>query len=639
MQSPATAGSRMKLHKSSTKPGLTGLMLGALGVVYGDIGTSPLYALREAIRAAGNTATNDARVLGALSLIFWALLLIVTVKYVLFIMRADHDGEGGIMALLALAREKIPSHAPLQLPLVFIGLAGTALFYGDGMITPAISVLSAIEGLEVATPLLKPVVVPLTLLVLVGLFTFQHLGTARVGRLFGPILLIWFLVIGLTGLLAILDRPDVMRAVDPAWGLRWLIDHPSVAMPVLGGVFLAVTGGEALYADMGHFGRTPIRIVWLVFVLPMLLLNYFGQGALLLGDPAALANPFFCLVPEWGRLPMVILAAAATVIASQAVISGAFSATSQAMQLGFLPRMSVVHTSARHSGQIFLPAVNRLLMIGVLLLVLLFRSSEQLASAYGIAVTGTMVATSLLAFGVVLPSLWKLPRTPAMVLLALFLVVDLAFLAANSLKILEGGWFPLAMGALILTLMQVWQWGREQSRRAIQAEEIPLFPFLRQFERDPPLRVDGVAVYLAARADTVPHALLQNLRHNWVLHEHVLILTLANVPLPRVPESQRIRLSALPVGVYKVEVSVGFMESPDIPTILERCRFPDFSFDAREGSFFLSRARLIARERSEGRADWRLGLFITLSRHMRGAASYFRIPHRNVVEMGLQIEL
>ncbi|MBF0165496.1 MAG: KUP/HAK/KT family potassium transporter [Magnetococcales bacterium] len=623
----------------SKQPAWGGLMLGALGVVYGDIGTSPLYALREAIRAAGDVGSSEARILGALSLIFWALLLIVTVKYVIFIMRADHDGEGGIMALLALALETIAPKSPMRAPLLVMGLAGTALFYGDGMITPAISVLSAVEGLEVATPLLKPVVVPLTLLVLVGLFAFQHLGTAKVGRLFGPILLVWFLVIGLTGLNAILEHPEVLRALDPAWGLRWIIDHPGVAMPVLGGVFLAVTGGEALYADMGHFGPAPIRLVWLGLVLPMLLLNYFGQGALLLGDPQAITHPFFHLVPAWGRLPMVILAAAATVIASQAVISGAFSATSQAMRLGFLPRMSVVHTSARHAGQIYLPAVNRLLMIGVLLLVLIFRSSEHLAAAYGIAVTGTMVATSLLAFGVVLPALWKLPKPLTLALLALFLSVDLAFLVANSLKILDGGWFPLVLGLLILGLMHVWQWGREQSRRAIQAEEIPLEPFLRQFERDPPLRVDGVAVYLAARPDTVPHALLQNLRHNWVLHQHVIILTLVNAPLPRVPEAERFHQTPLPLGVHKVSVAFGFMESPEIPAMLESCRFGDFRFDAREGSFFLSRAHFVARERSDERADWRLGLFISLSRHMRGAASYFRIPHRNVVEMGLQIEL
>ncbi|MEO5345740.1 MAG: potassium transporter Kup [Magnetococcus sp. YQC-9] len=625
--------------RSNKHNALPGLMLGALGVVYGDIGTSPLYALREAVRAAGNVGSNDARVLGALSLIFWALVLIVTVKYVLFIMRADHDGEGGIMALLALALEKISPQSPLRTPLLFIGLAGTALFFGDGMITPAISVLSAVEGLEVTTPLLKPVVVPITLIVLVGLFAFQHLGTGRVGRLFGPVLLVWFVILGLTGLLGILERPEVLRAVDPRWGIRWLLDYPAVAMPVLGGVFLAVTGGEALYADMGHFGRVPIQLVWLGVVLPALILNYFGQGALLLGDPDALHNPFFRLVPEWGRLPMVLLAAAATVIASQAVISGAFSATTQAMRLGFLPRMSVVHTSAHHAGQIYLPAINQALMIGVLLLVLGFGSSERLASAYGIAVTGTMIATTLLAFGVVLPSLWHWSNRTARMILAFFLCIDLAFLGANTLKLLEGGWFPILTGGAILILMHVWQWGRELSRRAIQAEEIPLEPFLRQFDGTPPHRVEGMAVYLAAQADTVPHALLQNLRHNWVLHEHVVILTLVQTPLPRIPEAARIGLSPLPAGVHKVEVRTGFMESPDIPAILSCCPFPDFTFEPRDCSYFLSRARLSARERPKAHQDWRLGLYVSLSRHMRGAASYFKIPHRNVVEMGLQIEL
>ncbi|MBF0340487.1 MAG: KUP/HAK/KT family potassium transporter [Magnetococcales bacterium] len=622
--------------KNSPK-GSLGVLLGALGVVYGDIGTSPLYALREAVRASGEVGSLEARVLGAVSLIFWALLLVVTVKYVFYIMRADHNGEGGIMALLALALEKLSPDDPRRTPLALAGLAGVALFFGDGMITPAISVLSAVEGLEVATPLLQPVVVPVTLLVLVGLFAFQRLGTDKVGRLFGPVLLVWFLAIGLLGLEGLLARPDILRAVNPAWGVAWLFSHPEVAWPVLGGVFLAVTGGEALYADMGHFGAKPIRFNWLVIVLPALLLNYFGQGALLLRDPSALQHPFYRLVPEWGLLPMVGLAAAATVIASQAVISGAFSATRQALRLGYLPRLTVVHTSADQAGQIFLPAVNRSLMVGVLLLVAGFRSSEHLAAAYGIAVTGTMIATSLLAFGVVLPRIGQWSGKWRWVPLGFFLLLDGVFLAANSLKLLEGGWVPLTLGGVVLMMMLSWQWGRIRTREAIELEDIPSVPFLRQFELDPPVRVEGVAVYLTARQGTVPHALLQNLRHNWVLHQNVIILTLVDTPLPRVPEAERIFQSLLPMGVHQVEARLGFMESADVPAILARCRFGEFQFDLQESSFFLSRPHLNAREEKIVTFNWRRVVFLTMARHMGGAASFFRIPHRNVVEMGLMI--
>ena len=609
------------------------LVIGALGVVYGDIGTSPIYTFRESLKAAGE-APGRGVVLGLLSLIFWTLMVVVTIKYVVFVMRADNDGEGGIMALLGLARGAEPNPRLARFLLV-AGIAGAALFYGDGMITPAISVLSAVEGLDVATTIFHPYVVPLTLVILVTLFVVQSKGSAVIGAFFGPVMAIWFTVIAAVGLIQIAYKPVVLLALDPSHALRFLAGHIGVALPVLGSVFLAVTGAEALYADMGHFGRKPIRFAWFAFVLPALVLNYFGQGALVLSDPGSVDSPFYRLFPTWALYPAVILAAAATVIASQAVISGAFSLSQQAMQLSLLPRLDVRQTSSESIGQVYVPQINWLLMFAVIGLVLGFRSSDALASAYGIAVSGTMLVTTLL-LGVVAHYLWRWNAVAIAAVLGVLAVVDAMFFISNSLKILDGGWFPLLVGAIAFTLMSTWRRGRELILQRISEDNIPIVRFLS--ERAPKLpRVSGTGIYLSSRRDKVPYALADNVRHNKVLHERAALLTVVTERVPTVSEDARMEVEDLGSGFSRVVLHFGFAERPDVPAALE-AHHEQYAIDMADASFFVGRELPIPTMRPD-LALWREHLFTFMTRNAVGASSYFNIPPKRVVELGVQVEL
>jgi KUP system potassium uptake protein len=613
-----------------------GLMLAALGVVYGDIGTSPLYALKECFNPEHHVALTPDAVLGILSLVFWALMLVVTVKYVMFVLRADHDGEGGIMALQALARHAVggPSAQPWLLrSLATLGLVGTAMFYGDSLITPAISVLSAVEGLEVATPVFKPYVIPFTVGILVVLFMAQRLGTGLVGRVFGPVMVLWFLILAVLGLQQIVRAPQVLAALNPAWAVRFLMDHAGQSLAVLGSVFLAVTGGEALYADMGHFGARPIRMAWFFIALPGLVLNYFGQGALVLADPAAIDNPFFRLVPEWGVVPMVVLSAVATVIASQAVISGAFSLTVQAMRMGYLPRLRVVQTSGQSMGQVYLPAINWLLMSGVLALVMGFRSSSALSSAYGIAVSVTMVTTTLLA-GIVAIKLWRWNRWLVALAFGAILVVDMTFLTANSLKIADGGWLPLLVAALVLVVFTTWAKGRRLSQEAAAENSLELAPFLDALATSMPHRVRGTAVFLTSRPESVPHALLHNLKHNQVLHEHVILLKVQPCDTPRVDARERISATPLGHGFWQVTARHGFMEPADVPEFIRVLSYQRaIPAEAMTTSYFTSRES-VGRSRMAAMGQLRQLLFTWLHRNAGRASDYFELPENRVVEFG-----
>ncbi|MET1085106.1 MAG: KUP/HAK/KT family potassium transporter, partial [Burkholderiales bacterium] len=553
-------------QQERTKQALSTLMLGAMGVVYGDIGTSPLYTLKEAFTGHHSVAVNHDNVLGTLSLVFWSLMSIVTLKYVVIIMRADNRGEGGIMALTALVL-RATRDPKRRWGLMVLGLFGAALFYGDSMITPAISVLSAVEGLEVATPAFKPYVVPVAIAVLIGLFLVQRHGTARVGALFGPIMLLWFSTLGLLGAWNILRYPEVLEALNPLYAVQFFVANGWHGYFALGSVVLAVTGAEALYADMGHFGRDPIRYAWLSFVLPALLLNYLGQGALILNDPAAVRNPFYLQVPSWGLAPLLVLATAATVIASQAVISGAYSLTRQAMQLGYCPRMDVMQTSEHEIGQIYLPWINWTLLIAIIFLVLGFGSSSNLAAAYGIAVTATMAIDSILAF-VVMRFLWGWSMAIALPLASFFLFVDLAFFTSNAIKILEGGWFPVLVGVIVFMLLATWRRGREILFARMRPGAIPLEPFIQGITAHPPTRVPGTAVFLTTSQEGVPHALLHNLNHNKVLHERILLLTVHTEEVPRVPDAERVEIEPLEAGFYRMTVRYGFKDEPDIPRAL-----------------------------------------------------------------------
>ncbi len=609
------------------------LVIGALGVVYGDIGTSPIYTFRESLKAAGEAPGKDV-VLGLLSLIFWTLMIVVTIKYVIFVMRADNDGEGGIMALLGLARGAEPDPRLARFLLV-AGIAGAALFYGDGMITPAISVLSAVEGLDVATLLFHPYIVPLTLVILVALFVVQSKGSAVIGAFFGPVMAIWFTVIAVVGLIQIAHEPVVLLALDPSHALRFVAGHIGVALPVLGSVFLAVTGAEALYADMGHFGRKPIRFAWFAFVLPALVLNYFGQGALVLSDPGSVDSPFYRLFPNWALYPAVILAAAATVIASQAVISGAFSLSQQAMQLSLLPRLDVRQTSSESIGQVYVPQINWLLMFAVIGLVLGFRSSDALASAYGIAVSGTMLVTTLL-LGVVAHYLWRWNAAAIAAVMGILALVDAMFFISNSLKILDGGWFPLLVGAIAFTLMSTWRRGRELILQRISEDNVPIVRFLS--ERAPSLpRVAGTGIYLASRRDKVPYALADNVRHNKVLHERAALLTVVTERIPTVTEDARMEVEDLGSGFSRVVLHFGFAERPDVPAALEAHR-EQYPIDMADASFFVGRELPIPTMRPD-LALWREHLFTFMTRNAVGASSYFNIPPKRVVELGVQVEL
>jgi KUP system potassium uptake protein len=614
--------------------GFWALTVGSIGVVYGDIGTSPLYALREAVVAAGGTADGVARdtVLGILSLILWALLLTVTLKYVLILLRADNKGEGGTLALMALAQRALGKSAPA---IVLLGIISAALFYGDALITPALSVLSAIEGLKVATPAFDPYVVPLTVVILFALFAVQSRGTAKVAAFFGPVTLVWFIAIAIAGLIHIAADPSVLAAFDPGHGVRFLARHGMIGFVTLGAVFLAVTGAEALYADLGHFGRRPIQTAWLAIVLPSLAVNYLGQGALVLADPKAIENPFFLLYPTWALLPMVALATAATVIASQAVITGAYSITRQAIQLGLLPRLEIRHTSEAHAGQIFMPRVNTLLLIGVLLLVGLFRSSSALASAYGIAVTGTMVVTTMMAFIVVWKD-WHWSRWAAAALILPFLLIDLTFLSANLLKVLEGGWVPLALGGAVMIVMYTWRRGSRLLFEKTRRLETPLDSLVAMLERKPPLRVPGTAVFLTSDPHSAPTALLHSLKHYKVLHEENVILTIHIEDIPRVDVEERVRIEPVGKTFSRISLRFGFMDAPNVPKALAVARKHGWHFDIMSTSFFLSRRALKPAARS-GMPRWQDRLFITLARTANDATDYFQMPTGGVVEVGTQV--
>ena len=612
------------------------LVVGAIGVVYGDIGTSPLYAFREAVRAAsdGGPASSEA-VFGVLSLIFWALVLIVTLKYVIVLLRADNKGEGGTFALMALGLTVAKRSSPLLLAL---GVGGASFFYGDAVLTPAISVLSAVEGLALVSPVFERWIVPLALVVIVALFAVQSRGTARVAQFFGPLTIVWFLMLGGGGLWRVVDNPSVLAALNPWYGLTFLVGHGLLGLTVFGFVFLAVTGAEALYADLGHFGRKPIQVAWVGFVFPALMLNYMGQGALVLGDASTLDNPFYRLYPEWALVPMVILATAATVVASQAVITGAFSLARQAIQLGLLPRFAVRHTSEEMAGQIYLPRVNWLLLIGVVFTVVTFKSSSNLASAYGVSVTATLVINSLVAF-FVLWKYWRWPLWKVTALMVPLLVVELTFFAANAMKFFEGAWFPVAVAAVLSLIMFTWMRGYRILSRITRRDEMELDWLVRRLEAKPPARVPGTAVFLSADVNAAPTALMHNLKHNRVLHERNVVLSIAtDTSKPRVPRHERVRIDRSNEMFTRVIATYGFMESPNIPKILEGCRRKDLNIDIGATSFFLSRRSLRPRSKSE-MPRWQTRLFIWLARTSEDATTYFRIPTDRVVEVGTQVAI
>ena len=615
------------------------LTLGSIGVVYGDIGTSPLYALREAVVAAsnGSEATVPA-VLGVLSLILWSLIIVVTLKYVVFLMRADNHGEGGTLALMALAQRGVTKAASA---IVLLGIISAALFFGDAVITPALSVLSAIEGIKLLAPASEPYVVPVTVVILLALFAVQSRGTARVAAFFGPIMLIWFLVIGFASFPAIVSQPEVLFSLNPLYAVSFMFHHGIIGFVTLGAVFLAVTGAEALYADLGHFGKKPIQTAWLFIVLPALALNYLGQGALVIADPKVVDNPaflpFYLMFPDWARGPMVVLAAIATVIASQAVITGAYSLTRQAIQLGLMPRFEIRHTSESQSGQIFIPRINRMLLIAVMLLVLMFKSSSALASAYGISVTGTMVVTATMAF-VVVWKVWRWSPFAAAALIAPFLFLDLTFLAANLLKVLEGGWVPLALGTWVMLLMYTWRRGSRLLFEKSRKLEFPLADLVAMLEKRPPQRVSGTAVFLTSDPNSAPTALMHSLKHYKVLHEKNVILTIETASTPRVNPSERVKLEQMSPTFTKVALKFGFMESPNVPKALAIARKLGWQFDIMSTSFFLSRRALKPAAHS-GMPRWQDHMFIALSRTANDATDYFQIPSGRVVEVGTQITI
>ncbi len=616
--------------------GFGALMLGSIGVVYGDIGTSPLYALREAIVAVSSTdgGVTPQAVLGILSMILWALIVVVTLKYVVILLRADNHGEGGTLALMALAERAISKGASA---IVLLGIIAAALFYGDAVITPALSVLSAIEGIKLVTMTFEPYVVPITVLILLALFAVQSRGTARVAALFGPIMCVWFVVIAIAAVPQIARHPEVLLALNPLHAVSFMLHHGVIGFVTLGAVFLAVTGAEALYADLGHFGKRPIQTAWLYIVLPSLALNYMGQGSLIIGDPRAVENPFFLMFPDWALIPMVALATVATVIASQAVITGAYSLTRQAIQLGLLPRFEIRHTSEAHSGQIFIPRINMLLLIAVMLLVLLFRSSSALASAYGISVTGTMVVTAMMGF-VVIWRVWRWSAIAAAALIVPFLFLDLTFLAANLLKVLDGGWVPLALGGVVMLLMYTWRRGSRLLFEKSRKLEFPLADLVAMLEKRPPQRVSGTAVFLTSDPTSAPTALMHSLKHYKVLHEKNVILTIETAPTPRIDPSERVRMEQLSETFSRVTLRFGFMELPNVPKTLAIARKLGWQFDIMSTSFFLSRRALKPAVHS-GMPRWQDLLFIRLSRSANDATDYFQIPTGRVVEVGTQVTI
>jgi KUP system potassium uptake protein len=625
------------ISDADSKRRLATLALGAIGVVYGDIGTSPLYTLQTTLSHDGMHPTPES-IYGVLSLIFWAQIIVVSLKYVTFIMRADNKGEGGIMALMALALRAVRDKPRTRWLLAIIGIFGASLFYGDGVITPAISVLSAVEGVKVAAPGLAHWIVPVTAVILFFLFAVQRHGTEHVGRMFGPVMVIWFITIAVLGGRMVLDNPHVLYAINPMYGVRFFFTHGAKAYVALGGVVLALTGAEALYADMGHFGKRPIRLAWFNFVLPALILNYFGQGALLLAHPEAIDNPFFKTVPSMLLYPMIALATAATVIASQAVISGAFSMTREAMSLGYSPRMPVVHTSREMSGQIFVPWVNSFLLVMVLVAVIGFRSSDSLSAAYGIAVTGTMTITTVLALFVARHQ-WRWSMPVVIIAGTLLLIIDMSFFTANLIKVEYGGWFPLVLGLAVFIVMTTWRRGRELVVREIKQGGLALVPFIENITEHPPLRVPGTAAFLTANQNSVPHALLHNLKHNKVLHERNVMLTVEVLETPVADADERIHLTTMDGNFYGLELRFGFAEDPNIPLALSRCAKSGLPFDLMDTTFFLSRENVVADERRPGMALWRDRLFAFMSRNALPATAFFQIPGNRLIELGTQVEI
>ncbi|WP_291853939.1 potassium transporter Kup [Bradyrhizobium sp.] len=622
-------------HEGQATSGFWALALGSIGVVFGDIGTSPLYAFREAVsHAAAGQPVSRAIVLGVLSLILWSLFIVVTAKYVLLLLRADNNGEGGTLSLMALGQRALGRRS---WPLLALGVVGASMFIGDSMITPAISVLSAVEGLKLVTPALEHYVVPLTIFILVVLFSVQSSGTARVASLFGPVMVVWFLTLTTLGLVHISDDPTVLAAINPWYAIQFMLSHGMIGLVTMGLVFLAVTGGEALYADLGHFGRKPIQAGWFYLVLPALLINYFGQGALVLSDPSAIQNPFYRLAPEILVLPLVVLATAATVIASQAVITGAYSLVRQAVQLGLLPRFEVRYTSETHAGQIYLPRVNRLLLVGVVLLVLLFRTSSGLASAYGIAVSTTMVVDGIMGF-VVIWKLWNWRAATAAAVILPLVIVDMSFFAANLLKLLDGAWVPLLFGVVVAVMIWTWRRGAAILVAKTRRIEVPLIDLVKSLEKRPPHIVKGTAVFLTSDPSFVPTALMHNLKHNKVLHEHNVILTIETAETPRVDPADRVRMESISEKFATVRLRFGFMESPNVPKALAIARKLGWQFDIMATSFFVSRRSLKPSAQS-GMPQWQDHLFIAMSRSANDATDYFQIPTGRVVEVGTQVTI
>ena len=623
---------------TSTRAALT---LAALGVVYGDIGTSPLYAVKETFNPEHGIPLTPETILGGLSAIFWSLMIVVSLKYVTLIMRADNKGEGGIMALLALASASVKDRPRARAAILLLGVFGAALFYGDAVLTPAISVLSAVEGLEVGTAAFKPYVLPIAIGVVVALFALQRQGTSVIGALFGPITIAWFIAIAALGVAAIAKNPEVLRALDPSHALRFTTQHGFASFVVLGAVLLAFTGAEALYADMGHFGKGPIRLAWFALVFPALMLNYFGQGALLIADPKALENPFYLLAPAWALYPLVALATAATVVASQATISGTYSLTRQAIQLDYLPRMDVYQTSAKQIGQIYMPGANWLLLLVIVAVVAGFGSSTKLASAYGVAVTGTMLVTTILTFFLIRYG-WGYPLWACIAATGFFVLVDLAFFSSSLLKVADGGWFPLALGAIVFIVMVTWRRGRVLAAAAQRRLAIPLASFIKSLAANPPHRVPGTAVFMAGDPDGVPNAMMHNLKHNKVLHERVVFLTVVIRDVPWVADAERVAVQSLGDGFYRLKVDFGFMDRPDVTASLELCKGHGLVFDLMETTFFLSRANVVpapAEAGKEGMADWRESMFATMARNARTAADYYNIPPNCVIELGTKIAI
>ncbi len=618
-------------------PSLLALCAGATGIVYGDIGTSPIYAFRESLNPAYGITPNTPAILGILSLITWALILVISIKYVLLVVQADNHGEGGIIALMALVSPRSRRVRGAPTVLVMLGLFGAALFYGDGMITPAVTVLSAVEGLKLLTPVFDPFVIPITVFILALLFTVQHRGTTRVGTLFGPVMIVWFLTLAVLGVAQVVHNPQVLAALNPAYAFSFLVTDKERAFLVMGSVFLVVTGGEAIYADMGHFGRRPIRLTWFLLILPALLLNYFGQGALILADPTAAEQPFFLMAPRWALYPLVVLATAASVIASQAVISGVFSITRQAVLLGYLPRMRIEHTSTHKIGQIYMPLVNWVIMIAAIGLVLSFGSSSALAGAYGMAVTTDMLFTTIL-FAAFALGKWKSHTFWILLGVAMMFMVDFSFWASNLHKIPDGGWFPLVVASFAFILMITWRKGRTILAQRQETRTFPAQLFVDDVRSNPPIRVSGTAVYLDSNPTGTPPALLHNLKHNHVLHEQVVFLTVLVGETPEVEESERFEFTPLGAGIFRLLIHLGFAEEVDIPALLERCTSIDCSFDSMQTTFFLGRERLIATHHS-GMPAWSEKLFSLMFHNAEGVTPYFNLPPNRVVEMGTQVEL